>query len=126
MPYSRILDKWREFGYEFAEKTLNTSYKRFESSAQAGTSKETTCSMCDGKIDPKTAVSVNTAKGVHILYSDIKQAGCFPVCSKRIKALLAHCDSLSIMGSDECLIPRPSKLSGNEVTNFRISSRTRR
>lgn len=58
-----ILDKWRELGYDFAEKSLDASYKRFESPAKTGTSKESICSMCDGTIDPKTAVSVNTAKG---------------------------------------------------------------
>jgi thioredoxin 1 len=58
-----ILDKWRELGYAFAEKSLATSFNRFESLATAGTSKEAICSMCDGKIDPKTAVSVNTNKG---------------------------------------------------------------
>ena len=58
-----ILDKWRELGYEFAEKSLATSFKRFEPGSVDTRSKETVCSMCDGTIDPKSLVSVNTTKG---------------------------------------------------------------
>lgn len=58
-----ILDKWRELGYEFAGKALTSSYQRFETSAEASVSKGNLCTMCDGALDPKTTVSVNTAKG---------------------------------------------------------------
>jgi thioredoxin 1 len=59
-----ILDKWRELGYDFAEKALSSSYMQFESPIKANAGKETLCSMCEGTIDPKSAVMVNTAKGI--------------------------------------------------------------
>jgi thiol-disulfide isomerase/thioredoxin len=58
-----ILDKWRELGYGFAENSLAVRYKRFEPESVNTRSKETICNMCDGTIDPKSVVSVNTAKG---------------------------------------------------------------
>jgi thioredoxin 1 len=58
-----ILDKWRELGYEFAEKSLATDFKRLEPAVADTRKKETICTMCDASIDPKSVVSVSSAKG---------------------------------------------------------------
>jgi thioredoxin 1 len=68
-----ILDKFRELGYEFAVKALEPAFSRMEPAKKDERLKENICYMCDGDINPKTAVVVKTEKG------DVKLCGlhCF-------------------------------------------------
>jgi len=57
-----ILKKWKEFGFTFDSKPVS-SFERLEPAKPDTRAKDTLCYMCDGNIDPKTRVVVQTAKG---------------------------------------------------------------
>ncbi len=66
--YSRedILGKWKEFGFDFADKKAE-AFSRLEPAVADGRPKDKICYMCDGDINPKTQVSLATGKGdVHL------------------------------------------------------------
>jgi len=58
-----ILDKWRELGYEFAAKALDSTFSRTEPAAPDTRARENVCHMCDSDIDAKTLVVVKTDRG---------------------------------------------------------------
>lgn len=57
-----ILDKWREFGFDFSGKKAE-EFSRLEPAVVDKRPKEQICYMCDGTIDNKTLVTVKTGKG---------------------------------------------------------------
>jgi thioredoxin 1 len=57
-----ILKKWKEFGYTFDSKPVS-SFERLEPAKPDTRPRDTVCYMCDGDINPKTRVVVQTAKG---------------------------------------------------------------
>jgi thioredoxin 1 len=58
-----ILEKWRELGYGFAAEALKPAFSRMEPAKGDDRPKGSICFMCDGDIDPRTAVVVKSAKG---------------------------------------------------------------
>ncbi len=65
-PKDEILKKWKEFGVEpkkgAATAPDKTAFKRLESSVSKKDARSV-CKMCEGTINPKTAVSVKAANG---------------------------------------------------------------
>ncbi len=59
---AEILGKWKELGYEFGAAEL-PKIERWEPAKQDERSKDQVCYMCDGDVDPRTAVVVRTDKG---------------------------------------------------------------
>ncbi len=57
-----ILAKWRDFGVILAVASPH-AFSRWEPADPDTRSKDTICYMCDGDINPKTKVTVRTAKG---------------------------------------------------------------
>jgi thioredoxin 1 len=61
-----ILAKWKELGYDFAGHS-EVIFDRIEPAQPDSRSKDTICYMCDGSINPKTLVTIQTDKGeVHL------------------------------------------------------------
>jgi thiol-disulfide isomerase/thioredoxin len=58
-----MLDKWKELGYTFKATSASSTIERWKPMKQDTRSKNQICYMCDGDIDPKTKVTVHTAKG---------------------------------------------------------------
>jgi thioredoxin 1 len=64
---SDILAKWRELGFDVAGNTAAASFSRWTPAHADARAKDAVCYMCDGDVNPKTAVVVKTAKGdVHL------------------------------------------------------------
>jgi len=58
-----ILAKWTELGHDFGEDAQLPKIERWTPDKSDNRPKDAVCYMCDGDIDPKTAVVVKTDKG---------------------------------------------------------------
>ena len=58
-----ILKKWGELGYGFKLASAEAAVERWEPAEADTRSKDAVCYMCDGDVDPKAKVVVETAKG---------------------------------------------------------------
>lgn len=62
-----ILAKWKELGHDFGDNRQLPKIERWKPVEEDDRPKDTVCYMCDGEIEPKTAVAVETDKGtVHL------------------------------------------------------------
>jgi len=58
-----ILAKWKELGYDLEQAAVPAAIERWEPAKPDSRPKSDVCYMCDGDINPKTAVVVRTGKG---------------------------------------------------------------
>ena len=58
-----ILAKWKELGYDFAAGGEAATFERLEPARPDDRPKDRVCYLCDGRLDPKTTVTVKTDKG---------------------------------------------------------------